>query len=77
MGRTRMAMWRRATLAFAALTLLLGAESRPAAAADQEKTVSCTEYCGKKAAERCEDIQSLRCLWYMAGCLAGCKIALL
>lgn len=34
----------------------------------------CQEYCGEKAAERCEDIDSFRCGAYILGCLAGCNL---
>lgn len=32
----------------------------------------CQEYCGEKAAERCDDLDSFRCGAYILGCLAGC-----
>lgn len=34
----------------------------------------CQEYCGEKAAERCEDLDSFRCGAYILGCLAGCNL---
>lgn len=34
----------------------------------------CQEYCGERAAERCEDIDSFRCGAYILGCLAGCNL---
>lgn len=37
----------------------------------------CPEYCGEKAAAHCDKIDSLKCYWYMLGCLAGCNISLL
>lgn len=66
-------MWRRTALALVSLALLLGAGPGEARAAGDEE--ACTSYCGKRAAERCEDIESFKCLWYMAGCLAGCNLA--
>lgn len=34
----------------------------------------CNSYCGARAAERCEDLHSLSCGFYMMGCLAGCRL---
>lgn len=35
---------------------------------------SCTDFCGDRAAERCDSIDSFRCTVFIAGCLAGCGI---
>jgi hypothetical protein len=57
----------------AALLCLLGGEGQiPAATA---RTVECPDYCGERAAEHCDRIDSWGCTWYILGCLAGCNIA--
>ena len=58
-------MWRR-TMAVAAVTVLALGQPAPALA----KT--CEDICGEKAAEKCENIDSMKCAAYIAGCLAGC-----
>lgn len=37
-------------------------------------SIDCPDYCGQKAADRCSDINSWECTWYIAGCLAGCNL---
>lgn len=63
---------RRSVLTLAAAALLLGA-SAPAASSTADE-VDCNKYCGEKAAEHCERIDSWKCTWYIAGCLGGCNI---
>lgn len=66
---------RRWLIAAAALGCLTGpASPRPAVAA-RTADVDCTDYCGERAAERCDRIDSWNCTWYILGCLAGCNIA--
>lgn len=36
--------------------------------------VDCRDYCGQRAALRCDSIDSWECGWYIVGCLAGCNI---
>jgi hypothetical protein len=62
-------------LGLAALVTLAG--SPPGVDARTAKTgpVECTEYCGDKAAEKCDDVTSTWCNAYILGCLAGCGIA--
>lgn len=62
---------RRLAIAFSALTILATTGPRP----EPLWAKPCTEYCGEKAAEKCDDIDSFECGWYIAGCLAGCHIA--
>jgi hypothetical protein len=40
----------------------------------EKAKVSCSDYCGEKAAENCDEIDSWRCNLYIAGCLAGCNV---
>jgi hypothetical protein len=65
----------RLTAALAALALagFVTGVTPPEALAEKAKT-SCTDYCGEKAAENCEEIDSWRCNLYIAGCLAGCNV---
>ena len=65
----------RLTAALAALALagFVTGVTPPEALAEKAKT-SCTDYCGEKAAETCEEIDSWRCNLYIAGCLAGCNV---
>ena len=50
--------------------------SRPVIAeAAVAQKVECTDYCGERAAEKCDRIDGWRCTWYILGCLAGCNIA--
>lgn len=63
---------RRVVLALAAAALLL-ATSAPTVSATAAE-VDCNKYCGEKAAEHCERIDSWKCTWYIAGCLAGCNL---
>lgn len=65
----------RLTAALAALALAGFATgvTPPEALAEKAKQ-SCSDYCGEKAAENCEEIDSWRCNLYIAGCLAGCNV---
>ncbi len=68
-------MRRRCTAAIAALAIaLLATGAVPGEALAEKSGVSCTDYCGEKAAENCEDLESWRCNLYIAGCLAGCNV---
>lgn len=62
---------RRFLIAFGALVVLTATGPRPELAWAEP----CTEYCGEKAAENCDDIDSFECGWYIVGCLAGCNLA--
>lgn len=62
---------RRLLLASAALATLTATAPGPSLMAAKP----CTEYCGEKAAENCDDIDSFECGWYIVGCLAGCSIS--
>ncbi|MDT8435547.1 MAG: hypothetical protein RRA92_02210 [Gemmatimonadota bacterium] len=68
-------MYRRLMAAVAALALVL-AGLTPAAVPDAQArgAVACDDYCGERAAARCEDVDSLRCGIYIASCLAGCNV---
>lgn len=59
-------MKKKLLLAVAAVMLTLG-QPTVAHAAD------CEEVCGEKAAQNCEDIDSVKCAAYIIGCLAGCS----
>lgn len=65
---------RRIIIALTAASLVTA--TGPGWAQDSEKTNGeyCQEYCGEKAAERCEDLDSFRCGAYILGCLAGCNL---
>ena len=63
-------MRKRLMLLAAALVLVL-AQPLPALAAEE---VSCEEICGELAAKNCKKIDSLRCTFYIAGCLSGCEL---
>ena len=68
-------MRRRLTAALAVLTLAgFVTGVTPPEALAEKATVSCSDYCGEKAAENCDDIDSWRCNLYIAGCLAGCNV---
>jgi len=67
-------MKRRLT-ALAALIALAGAPGAAPVRAETAKVPECTDYCGERAAEKCNRIDSWYCTWYIAGCLAGCNIA--
>ncbi len=63
----------RLTTALAVLALAgIGTSVHPPEALARK--ASCTDYCGEKAAENCEQIDSWRCNLYIAGCLAGCNV---
>ena len=66
----------RLTAAIAALAIAGFATgvTPPEALAEKAKT-SCSDYCGEKAAQNCEEIDSWRCNLYIAGCLAGCNVS--
>lgn len=38
------------------------------------QAASCEDICGEKAAQNCEDIDSVKCAFYIMGCLAGCSV---
>lgn len=63
---------RRLLIAFAVLSLLSATGPRPEALPASQP---CDEYCGEKAAEECDDLESYSCGFYILGCLAGCNLA--
>lgn len=65
---------RRRTMAIATLALAAGLVG-PGVGEARAGDVDCTDYCGHKAALRCESIDSWECGWYIAGCLAGCNLS--
>lgn len=68
-------MRRRLAAAIAALTIAgVATGVTPSEALAEKATVSCSDYCGEKAAANCEDLESWRCNLYIAGCLAGCNV---
>ena len=64
---------RRLTMAVTALVLAAGLLS-PVARDARADELDCSDYCGNKAALRCDTIDSWECGWYIAGCLAGCNL---
>jgi hypothetical protein len=60
-------MIRRFVLLTALAALALG-QPAPALARD------CEDICADKAVERCEDLDSVKCGAYIAGCLLGCSV---
>jgi hypothetical protein len=60
-------MWRRFVLVVALAALALG---QPSAALARD----CEDVCADKAVERCEDLDSVKCGAYIAGCLLGCSV---
>lgn len=55
-------------LALSAVGFLLA--GRPEAALAR----SCEDICGELAAQNCEKIDSMKCDFYIIGCLAGCSV---
>lgn len=51
-----------------ALTALVLGQPAPALARD------CEDICADKAVEWCEDLDSVKCGAYIAGCLLGCSV---
>lgn len=73
---------KRTTIALlASLTMLLsagpGSTDLGVATARGAQADPCYEHCGNRAAEHCDDVHSLRCAFYIFGCLAGCRLAML
>ncbi len=62
-----MTMWRRAILSIVASALIVG---QPAPALAR----SCEDICADRAAETCDNIDSIHCAAFIAGCLAGCSV---
>lgn len=60
-------MMRRFVLVTALAALAL-TQPAPALARD------CEDICADKAVERCEDLDSVKCGAYIAGCLLGCSV---
>ena len=52
----------------AAMVIAMGPPAQSAFARD------CEEICGERAAENCENIDSLKCAFYIWGCLSGCSV---
>lgn len=65
---------RRLTMAFTILALSAGLTG-PGATEARADDLDCTDYCAERAALRCDSINSWECNWYIAGCLAGCKLS--
>jgi len=59
----------------AAITVLVSFTAAPGSAAVELQKIECTDYCGEKAAEKCDRIDGWNCAWYILGCLAGCNVA--
>jgi hypothetical protein len=70
-------MWRRLLLLTAAIALLLGQPAsaigfpliRPSLIA----RIVCEAICAEKAKENCTVIDSMKCNFYITGCLSGCS----
>ena len=65
---------RRLTTAGALLALATAAAPGGLVPAAHASGVDCQQYCGERAAQRCDRINSWECTWYIAGCLAGCNL---
>lgn len=63
---------RRMMVALAAVSLLAVGSPQGVAEAARSPEADCRDYCGDKAAERCDDVNSTWCNVYIMGCLAGC-----
>lgn len=61
-------------MALAAAALLAAGTPGTAAEATGPEE-DCRDYCGEKAAERCDDVTSSWCNAYIVGCLAGCGVS--
>lgn len=61
-------MMKRKLLLVTALTALALGQPAPALARD------CEDVCADKAVERCDDLDSVKCGAYIAGCLLGCSM---
>lgn len=66
---------RRMLMSMAAATLLVTGAPGPGTAREADPEKDCRDYCGKMAAQRCEDVSSTWCNVYIIGCLAGCGVA--
>ena len=64
---------RRRTMVITALALAAGL-GQPWTPEARAQSVSCSDYCGEKAAANCDNVDSWECGWYIAGCLAGCNL---
>lgn len=68
---------RRMLLALGALAALSASAPETSARTttdDPDREEECRNYCGEKAAERCDDVSSTWCNVYIVGCLAGCGV---
>ena len=65
---------RRMTTAGALLALATAAAPSGLVPAAHAGDVDCQQYCGERAALRCDSIDSWECGWYIIGCLAGCNL---
>lgn len=61
-------MRRKLLILAAALAMGLAAPAQTALATD------CEELCGGLAAQNCENIDSIKCAFYIGGCLVGCSV---
>lgn len=74
-------MWRRLLLLTAAMALLLGqpasAVGWPFIRTDWIERIVCEVICAEKAKENCTVIDSMKCNFYISGCLSGCSYGML
>jgi len=61
-------MRRKLVVLAAALLVGLAAPTQSALAKD------CEDICGEMAAKNCENIDSMKCAFYIWGCLSGCSV---
>lgn len=66
---------RRMMLTLAAAGLLAAGSPDAAARTASDPEADCRDYCGDKAAARCDDVSSTWCNVYIIGCLAGCGVS--
>jgi len=67
---------RRTLLSLTAVAVLAATPPlTPPVEAAARPPVDCTEFCGEKAAESCQRIDSLWCALFIFGCLAGCNLS--
>ncbi|NIT64574.1 MAG: hypothetical protein GWO39_12595, partial [Gammaproteobacteria bacterium] len=70
---------RRVVLVAAALALCLGppgttlAQQGDKEGREERQERSCEEICGELAAQRCDEVESMECNFYILGCLSGCN----
>jgi hypothetical protein len=67
-------MRRKLVVLTALLALALGQPTQALGDPDRERERDCEDICADLAAENCEDIDSVRCGFLIAGCLLGCSM---